>query len=68
MGMQEAFWQPGTHITVRNIWHGRVFSAYPFVVVEETAELIATYVPPGTMWKRATDLQGRELRLPHGAW
>lgn len=37
-------WSPGTHITVRNIWQGRIFSAYPVVVVADTADLIATYV------------------------
>jgi Protein of unknown function (DUF402) len=68
MGIHEAFWQPGTHITVQNIWHGRVFSAFPFVVVEETAELIVTYPPPGTVWKRPIDLAGRDIRLPHGTW
>jgi len=26
-----------------------VFSAYPFVVVEETAALIVTYIPPGAV-------------------
>ena len=63
-----AIWQPGTHITVRNIWQGQVFSAYPFVVVEDTSEWVATYVPPGTGWKRPVDLQGRDIRLPYGEW
>jgi hypothetical protein len=68
MGTHEVSWQPGTHITVRNIWHGKVFSAFPFVIVEETAELIVTYLPPGAVWKRPIDLVGRDMRLPHGTW
>jgi hypothetical protein len=68
MSIREAFWPSGTHITVRNIWLGRVFTAFPFVVVEETAALIATYIPPGTVWKRPIDRTGRDIRLPHGAW
>lgn len=68
MSTNDTFWHPGAHITVRNIWHGRVFSAYPFVVVEESASLIVTYIPRGALWKRATDLRGRAIRLPHGEW
>ncbi len=60
-------WSPGTHITVRNIWQGRIFSAYP-VVVADTADLIATYVPAGAGWKRPVDFQGRAIRIPHGEW
>ncbi len=68
MSANDTSWQPGTHITVRNVWHGRVFSAYPFVVVEEAVALIVTYIPPGAVWKRPTDLVGRDIRLPHGEW
>lgn len=68
MGLHGTRWQPGTHITVRNIWHGRVFSAFPFVVVEDTADLITTYIPPGTVWKQPTDRVGCAMRLPHGVW
>ena len=32
-------WEAGAHVVVRNVWHGRVFSAYPLVVVEDTADL-----------------------------
>ena len=66
--MSEQRWAPGTHITGRNIWHGRVFTAWCFVVVEETDDVIAAYTPPGTVWKRPTDLEGNDIRLPHGEW
>ena len=61
-------WASGTHITGRGIWFGRVFAAWPFVVVEETDELIAAYIPPGAIWKRPADLEGNDVRLPHGDW
>ena len=61
-------WPPGTHITGRGIWFGRVFAAWPFVVVEETETHIAAYIPPGSVWKRPTNLAGNDIRLPHGDW
>jgi hypothetical protein len=68
MSRDDTLWQSGEHITVRNIWQGRVFSAYPFVVVEESTALIVTYIPPGAVWKRPTDSRGRDIRLPLGEW
>ena len=68
MADETATLTPGTHITVRNVWHGRVFSAHPFTVIEETRELIATYIAPGTIWKHPTDLEGNDIRMPHGEW
>jgi len=41
---------------------------WPFVVVEETDELIAAYIPPGAIWARPVDLQGNDIRLQHGDW
>ena len=61
-------WQPGDYITGRNIWHGRVFTAWVFVVVEDRGDVIAAFTPPGTVWKSPTDLEGNDIRLPHGEW
>jgi hypothetical protein len=66
--MTDQHWARGTHITGRGIWFGRVFGAWPFVVVEDSAELIAAYIPPGAVWKRLADLRGNDIRLPHGEW
>jgi len=66
--MSEQRWAPGTHITGRNIWHGRIFTVWNFIVVEDTSDFIAAYTPPGTVWKRPTDLAGNDSRLPHGEW
>ncbi len=64
----EKLWQPGDYITGRNIWHGRVFTAWAFVVVEDRGDVIAACTPPGTVWKRPVDLAGNDVRLPHGDW
>ena len=38
-------WEAGAHVVVRNVWHGRVFSAYPLVPVEDTADLVVLFIP-----------------------
>ena len=61
-------WHPGTPITGRSLWCGRVFAAWPFVVVEDRGDTIAAFTPPGAVWRRPTDLEGNDIRLPHVAW
>ena len=39
--------QPGDHIVVRNVFKGRVQNAFPSIVVTDTPELIATWLPLG---------------------
>jgi hypothetical protein len=66
--MTASRWPPGTHITGRSLWHGRVFAAWPYVVVDERDDMIALHTPPGAVWKRPTDIEGNDIRLPHGDW
>ena len=61
-------WAPGTHITARSIWGGRVFAASCFVVIEDRGDVLVACTPAGTRWKRPVDLDGNDVRLPHGAW
>ncbi|MXW34655.1 MAG: hypothetical protein F4Z60_03355, partial [Chloroflexi bacterium] len=61
-------WRPGDHITGRSIWFGRPFAAWPFVVVEDRGDVLAVCIPTGGVWKRPTDLEGNDIRLPHGEW
>ena len=61
-------WEPGDCITGRNIWGGRVFTAWPFLVVEDRGDLLAAVMPAGARWMRPTDLDGNDIRLPHGPW
>ncbi len=66
--MTAQLWSPGDHITGRSIWFGRPFAAWPFVVVEDRGDVLAVCIPPDAVWKRPTDLDGNDIRLPHGEW
>ena len=66
--MTTELWRPGDPIVGRNIWYGRVFTAWNFVVVEDRGDVLAVCTPPGAVWKRPTDLEGNDIRLPHGEW
>lgn len=61
-------WAAGRAIDVRTVWHGRVHSAHPAFVVEDTGELLVTYLAPGQLFKRAFHADGSEARIPHGDW
>lgn len=61
-------WQAGAHVVVRNVWHGRVFSAYPLIVVEDTADLVVLFIPVGTIWKKPIYMDGSNARIPYGDW
>ena len=66
--MTTASWPQGTPIDVRTIWYGRLHSAHPAFVVEDTGELLVTYLAPGQVFKRAFHPDGNEARVPHGEW
>lgn len=50
-------WAMGDRILIREVWRGRVWTARPVTVVQDTSDLIAFYMMPGTRYKhpRATD-------------
>ena len=39
--------QPGDHIVIRNVFNGRVQTVFPSIVVADTPELTATWLPVG---------------------
>ncbi len=45
-------WKPGDHVLLREAWKGRVWTARPAVVVTDSPELVALYVPAGVHWQR----------------
>jgi uncharacterized protein len=53
--------KPGQTVLVREIWQGKIWTARPMVLVQDTAELLALYWVPGTRWKRARNHQGGEV-------
>jgi hypothetical protein len=46
--MTNSRFQPGDHVTVRNVFRGRVQTVTPSIVVADTPELIATWIPVNT--------------------
>jgi hypothetical protein len=50
-------WQAGDQIVRREVVHGRPWLGQPVIVVEDSAELLALFVPPGSA-----------LAFPEGDW
>ncbi len=46
---EESRFQPGDHIAIRNVFRGRVQTVFPSIIVADTPEFIATWLPLGTM-------------------
>lgn len=44
-------WTTGSQIVYREIWRGKIWTARPVIVVQDTSELIVLYLPLGTRWK-----------------
>lgn len=70
-------WAPGDHVTVRYVGHSRrdvvgvpgLLQGWPHVVVQDTPDLLALWMPVGTRMK-LVDLTDRERAVPdlvHGA-
>jgi len=49
---EKASFRVGNQVVLREMWRGRVWSARPMIVVEDTPELLALYICPGTLWKQ----------------
>ena len=58
---EQVFFETGNTIVLREIWQGRVWSAKPVIVVQDTPEILALYLPPGTPYKQPRTLDGREV-------
>jgi len=58
---------PGDHIVIRNVFEDRVQTVFPSIVVADTPELIATWVPLGTAILNgiSNDSDGTEIADPH---
>jgi predicted RNA-binding protein associated with RNAse of E/G family len=53
--------KPEQTVLVREIWQGKIWTARPMVLVQDTTELLVLYWVPGTLWKRARNHQGGEI-------
>jgi hypothetical protein len=56
---QKAF-TPGQPVLVREIWQGKIWTARPEIVVQDTPELLVLYKARGTHWKQAISPVGTE--------
>jgi predicted RNA-binding protein associated with RNAse of E/G family len=45
----DGYFPPGQTVLLREVVHGRVWSAKPGIVVQDSPDLVALYAPPGTM-------------------
>jgi len=61
-------WQTGGAALLREVWRGKVWSAMPVTVVQDTQELVALYIAPGTIWKQPRRTDGGQLRIPQDKW
>lgn len=65
---------PGQTVVLRNIFQGRIWEARPSIVVQDTPELRAFFMPTGTIWKhtdeglRPAERAGREWVLRDRNW
>jgi predicted RNA-binding protein associated with RNAse of E/G family len=61
-------WLRGDVVALREIWDGRVWTAYPAVAVEDELDQQLLYIPAGADLKYAVDESGRELRIYADRW
>ncbi|MBI4220734.1 MAG: DUF402 domain-containing protein [Chloroflexi bacterium] len=45
-------WSPGDHVLLREVLNCKVLSARPQIVVEDTPDLLALWLPPRTIWMK----------------
>jgi predicted RNA-binding protein associated with RNAse of E/G family len=61
-------WNSGDQVVLREVWRGKVWSAKPEIVVRDTPDLLALYLPAGTRCRRAVSSDGTPLRLTPEEW
>ena len=58
------FFKAGEQVVLREWFGGAVFSARPEIVVQNTADLLALYIPAGTQWKQPGRSSGGRVAIP----
>lgn len=61
-------YERGDQVLLREVWQGKIWSLRPVTAVEDTQDVIALYMAPGTPWKRPVKPTGQALRLPSQEW
>jgi uncharacterized protein len=57
-------WNSGDVVALREVWHSRVWKARPWIVVEDSPELLVLWIPRGA---RTMVPRGRPV-IPSGEW
>ncbi|MEW6059370.1 MAG: DUF402 domain-containing protein [Actinomycetota bacterium] len=60
----EPRWHPGETVALREIWHGRIWSARPAIMVQDTEPERRFFVRAGMSWMCPRRPDGTWLRLP----
>ena len=55
-------------MALREMWQGRVWTAYPAIVAEDEPDQQLLYIPAGVEIRYAVDDDGRELRIYADRW
>lgn len=56
-----ASWNSGSSIIIREVWERRIWTVRPVTVVEDTPNLIALYMMPGTIYKHPRAIDGSPI-------
>jgi predicted RNA-binding protein associated with RNAse of E/G family len=60
---EQCHFQSGQSIILREIWKNRIWSARPAIVVQDEPELMAFYIPNGTICKEPKTLAGNRVTV-----
>jgi hypothetical protein len=58
----QQFFSPGQNIVLRTLWQGKIWSAGPEIIVQDTPELLVFYIMPGAVWKRPITRSGGRIK------
>mgnify|MGYP001606842966 CR=1 FL=1 len=65
--MPQKPWHPGDQVVLREWMCERVWTARPCLVVEDSSDQSALWVPPGTKWMCCQDVDGNRVTPRHRA-
>jgi hypothetical protein len=60
--------QPGEHVTLREVWQGKIWTTRAVTVVHDRDDLPALYLQHGSPRLRPVSPDGESMRLPNGEW
>lgn len=61
-------WQPGDVVVLRELWRGRIWTARPLLVVQDTPDRAMFFGPAGTTYEAAAAPDGTWPRVRRDGW